>query len=129
MLSAALIIVSLILGYVVVAALTMVSTFTVIRLQPRFVVESHRLRTRYKLLQDFLWVISSGIGGYLALLAAHEASLLATATLLSALLLFALWTNGEETRQLGLLHMLLKSACVIAGIAVAYIIRVLQLGE
>jgi hypothetical protein len=129
MLSTALIIVSLILGYVVVAALTMVSTFAIASLNSSFVVDGHRLRTRYKLLQDALWTLSSGIGGYLALLAAREASLALTAILLAAVLLFVLWKNSEETRQIGLLHMLLMSACIVAGIAVAYIIRVLQIAE
>jgi hypothetical protein len=129
MLSAALIIVSLILGYVIVAGLAMVSAFAITRHIPGFVVENHRLRTRYKLLQDALWAVSSCIGGYLALLAAQEASLALTATLLAVVLLFVLWKNGEETRQIGLLHMLLLSACIVTGIGVAYVIRILQIPE
>jgi hypothetical protein len=40
-----------------------------------------------------------------------------------------LWKNGEETRQIGLLHMLLLSACIVTGIGVAYVIRILQIPE
>jgi hypothetical protein len=127
MLSAALIIVSLILGYVVTVALSMVSTFAIVHLRRSIVLDDNRLSTRYKLLQDLLWVLCSAIGGYLALLVAQHASLLLTAALLAAILIFMLWKNSAETRQVGLLYMLLTSACIVIGIASAYFIRTLQM--
>jgi uncharacterized membrane protein YfcA len=126
MLSAALIVVSLILGYVVTVTLSMVSTFAIVHFRRGIVVEDRRLTTRYKLLQNLLWIVHSAIGGYLALLVANHAPLLLTAVLLAAILILMLWKNTHETRQVGLLYMLLTSACVVAGIATAYLIRALQ---
>jgi len=127
MLSAALITVSLIIGYVVVIALTMVSIFTIAKLHPHFVVKNHRLRARYKLLQDIFWFGFALIGGYVAIMAAAEASTSLTSALLVVILLIALWKNSEETKQRGLPHMLLASASIVAGIGAAYAIRAWQL--
>ena len=127
MLSAALITVSLILGYLVVIAFTMVSVFTIATLHPHFPVENYRLRTRYKLLQSMLWFVFAFIGGYLAILAAAEASTLLTSGLLAVILVIALWRNPSEAKQRGLLHMLLASASIVAGISAAYAIRAWQL--
>ncbi|MBS1800900.1 MAG: hypothetical protein JSS95_13880 [Acidobacteria bacterium] len=126
MLTAALIVVSLVLGYVVTVALSMVSTFAIVHFRRGLVVQDRRLRTRYKLLQDLLWIVYSAVGGYLALLAANHAPLPLTAMLLAAILILVLWKNSQETRQVGLLYMLLTSACIIAGIAAAYMLRIWQ---
>jgi hypothetical protein len=126
MLSASLITVSLILGYVVVIALIMVSTFAIVKLRPQLAVENHRLSRRYKLLQDALWFLYSALGGYIAIVAAAEASISLTAALLATILVIAFWRNPEEAQQRGLPHMLLTSACIVAGIASAYLLRAWQ---
>jgi hypothetical protein len=127
MLSAALITVSLILGYLVVIAFTMASVFTIATLHPHFPVENHRLRKRYKLLQSILWFVFAFIGGYMAIRAAAEASPLLASGLLAVILVFALWSNPTESKQRGLLHMLLASASIVAGISAAYAVTALKL--
>ncbi len=127
MLSAALITVSLILGYLVVIAFTMVSDFTIATLDPHFAVANHRLRTRYKLLQSILWFVFAFIGGYMAIRAAAEASGLLASGLLAVILAFVLWSNPPESKQRGLFHMLLACAANIVGISAAYAITSLKL--
>lgn len=127
MLSAARIIVSLIFGYVVTVALVAASTFAIVHLRRDIVLDGRRLSTRYKLLQDLLWILHSAIGGYIALLIAWNASHTLTAALLAVILLVTLWRNSEEARQIGLLHMLAASGSIIIGIAAAYYLRGLQM--
>ncbi|MBS1821973.1 MAG: hypothetical protein JST61_08370 [Acidobacteria bacterium] len=127
MLSAARIVVSLVLGYAETVALAMVSTFALVHLRRDIVLDGRRLSMRYKLLQGVLWMVNSAIAGYLALLAAGNASHALTAALLAAALVVALWRNTEEARQTGLLYMLAASASIVAGVAVAYYARGLQM--
>ena len=120
MLSASLITVALILGYTVAVALMMLSVFGIAGTRPRLAVDNYRVRIRYKLLQDLLWIVYAGLGAYLSVWVAADAHPSLTAALLAAILIGVLWKNPEEARQTGLLHMLLSSACILAGIAVGY---------
>ena len=127
MLAAALIVISLVLGYLVTVTLLSASTFVVVHHWRSIVLDGDRLSARYKLLQDLLWGLSSAIGGYLALLVAYDAPLQLTALLLAVFLIYMFWKNPTETRQIGLLYSLLTSACIVIGIAAAYLIRTLQI--
>lgn len=126
MLSAALIFVSLVVAYVVVAALTTLSTLILVTVKPSFAVENNRLRSRYKLLQDLFWLVFSAVGGYVAVTGATEASPMIAAALLVALLLAVIWANRAEARQRGMLHMLLTSLCIMGGVAGGYLLRMKQ---
>jgi hypothetical protein len=123
MLSAALITVSLIVAYAIVVALTALSTFAIVSLKPGLAVEDLRLRTGYNLLQDLFWLSFSALGGYVVTAGTTEASPRLAAALLVVLLLAVIWTNKAEARQRGMIHMLLASACIMAGVAGGYTLR------
>lgn len=127
MLSAAIITVSLIAGYTLVAALTMLATFAIAKLSPTLAVKDHRLNESYNLLQDLLWLIFSAAGGYVAVAGSTEASPPFTAAALAVIFLVVIWSNQSEARQRGLIHMLITSACIVAGIAGAYALRMKQI--
>jgi hypothetical protein len=129
MFSVAIIIVSLIAGYTLVAALTMFATFAIAKLSPTLAIKDHRLSNSYNLLQDLLWLIFSAAGGFVAVAVAGStgASPLFTAAALAVILLVVIWSNHSEARQRGFIHMLITSTCIVAGIAGAYVLRMKQI--
>jgi hypothetical protein len=127
MLSAALIFISLIIGYVVVVALAGLSAFAITSYMPAFAVQNGRLSTSYNLLLDLMWLLYSFLGGYIAAAGAAEASPHIAAGLLALALIGVMWTGLAEARQRGLIHLFISTACVVAGIAAGYIFRMQQI--
>ena len=126
MISASLITVSLILGYVIAVGLSMVFVFGVVRMMPSLVHQDHRLRGIYLLLQDCMWFVCAALAGYASSwIAAESSSPWVGASLLGAVLVWAMWRNTEEVMQRGLIHMLLASACACAGVAVGFSLHLL----
>ena len=107
---------------------TMGSAFAVASMSPRMVVDNHRLRTPYKLLQDLLWLPSTALGSYLAVWIASNAHPALAAVLLAGILIRVLWNNSDEARQRGLMHMLLSSVSIIAGVGLGYLLRFYTFG-
>ena len=121
MLSATLIAVALILGYLVAVGLSMMVFFGVARTAPQFVVKGHLVRTRYKLLEELVWLVCVTAGSYLsALVAELTMRPMLVGGLLALILILVLWANRWETRQRGLGHQLLMSAVSAAGVAAGY---------
>jgi NADH:ubiquinone oxidoreductase subunit 6 (subunit J) len=121
MISATLIVVSLILGYVIAVGLSMMFVFGVVRIWPSLVRQNHRLTGIYLLLQDVVWFVIAAVAGYAASWVAAESSTpWVGAALLGVVLVVAMWRNIEEVMQRGLIHMLLASGCVLAGVAAGF---------
>ena len=121
MISATLIIVSLILGYVIAVGLSMAFVFGVVRMWPSLVRQDHRLTGFYLLLQDVVWFVTAAVAGYAASwIAAESSAPWVGAALLGVVLVGVMWRNIEEIMQRGLIHMLLASGCAFAGVAVGF---------
>ena len=121
MISASLIAVSLILGYVIAVGLSLVFVFGLVWMWPSLVRRDHRLRGGYLLVQDGIWFVCAAIAGYASSwIAAESSSPWVGAALLSVVLVWAMWRNIEEVMQRGLIHMLLASACACAGVAAGF---------
>ncbi|MDE1177864.1 MAG: hypothetical protein PW789_14895 [Edaphobacter sp.] len=123
MLSAALILVSFLMGYIVVVSLIAFSNFVIPTYLRTFAVRNNQLSTGYKLLQDLLWLVCSLIGGYIVVAGSIEARPRITAILLAVALLIVMWRNMSEVRQRGLFHMMLSSLGIIIGVAGAYLLQ------
>jgi len=120
MLTVSLIVVSVILGYLLAVALSMVTIFVVARQWPGFAVRDHRMRNLYLLLQDALWLPSGAAGGYAASWLVADSFPWLAATVLAATVIAAMWLNTEEVMQRGLVHMLLANACFATGVGVGF---------
>ncbi len=60
-------------GYLIAVALLMTATFGITSLAPAFVVKDYRIRKRYKLTQDLVWLLCAAAGGYVTALIAGKA--------------------------------------------------------
>jgi hypothetical protein len=120
MLTVSLIVVSVILGYLLAVASSMVTTFVVARQWPGFAVRDHRMRNLYLLLQDALWLPSGAAAGYAASWLVAGSMPWLAATILAVTVIAAMWRNTEEVMQRGLVHMLLASACVAFGVGIGF---------
>jgi predicted histidine transporter YuiF (NhaC family) len=128
MLTVSLIVVSVILGYLLAVALSMVTTFAVARQWPGFAVRDHRMRNQYLLFQDAVWLVSGAVAGYAASLLVADSMPWAAAALLAVMVIAAMWRNTEEVMQRGLIHMLLASACIVAGVGAGFALHLRQRG-
>jgi hypothetical protein len=126
MITDVLIAVALALGYVVAVALSMAGTFAITAANPTFVAKEYRIRQRYKLIQELLWLVCATAGGYVTALVAGGAYPWLSGTLLAGILILVLWTNTWEMRQRGLAHQLLMSMVTAAGVAIGYLFRMPQ---
>jgi hypothetical protein len=127
MLSAALIVVSLSIGYILVVGLVGSTTYGLAMLKPSLAVRDHRITTTFNLFQDVVWLIFSALGGYVVATGAAEASPRLAAALFAAILIFVVWRNMDEARHRGMIHMLITSSFILVGIAAGYFLHMHQL--
>jgi hypothetical protein len=123
MIPGVLIAVGLAVGYTVTVGLAMVATFALTAASPAFVVREYRIRQRYKLVQELLWLACATAGGYATATVTGTVYPWLSAILLAVMLILVLWTNTWEMRQRGLANQLLMSVMSIAGVATGFVLR------
>jgi hypothetical protein len=123
MVTAALIALALILGYIVTISLCLAMTFGIGSAMPEVVTEQYRIRDSYKVLQEVVWLVCATIGGFLTALVAGDIAPWFVGSLLAAALIAVLWTNSWEARQRGLAHQILMSLLSIGGVVAGYMLR------
>jgi hypothetical protein len=110
-------------GYVVAVGLAMAATFGIAAASPAFVTREHRIRQRYKLIQELLWLVCTAAGGYVTAAVTSTANPWLSGALLAGILLLVLWTNTWEMRQRGLANQFLMSVVTVAGVVAGYVLR------
>jgi hypothetical protein len=124
MVTATLIALALILGYVVTIGLSLAVTLWIGSAKPSMVTDQYRIRNSYKLLQEAVWLVCAAIGAYLtALVAGDVAPFWFVGSLLAAALIAVLWSNSWEARQRGLGHQILMTLVSICGVVAGYMLR------
>ncbi|HEY8997068.1 MAG TPA: hypothetical protein VIM60_04185 [Edaphobacter sp.] len=120
MFSAALIFVSLCISYLLVIGTVGLTTYGVAVMSPSLAVSNRRLTLFYNFFQDIVWLAASIVGGFVVTTGAAEASPRMAAAILGLILLFVVWRNMSEARERGMIHMLLTSIFIVAGIYEGY---------
>jgi len=116
--------VALVLGYFVAVGLSMLATFGIANAAPQFIAREHRLKTRYKILQELVWLVCATAGAYpSAWVADLTGKPWAVGALLACILVLIPWTNTWEMRQRGLLHQIILSIAAVAGVGVGYFLQ------
>jgi hypothetical protein len=108
---------SLIPGYLVAVGLLMAATFGITSLAPAFAVKEYRIRKRYKLVQDLVWLVCATAGGFVTAAVAGAAQVWLAGIVLAGAMILVLWTNSWEMRQRGIVHQILMSLVSAAGVA------------
>src|SRR5580704_1878818 len=111
---------ALLVGYFVAVLLSLIATLGIGSAFPGFVVENHRVRNGYKLLQDGIWLVCATAAGYVTALVADGESSLLVGGLLAGVLVGVLWTNSWEARQRGMAHQILMSVASVAGVTIGF---------
>ena len=114
---------ALLAGYLVAVVLSLITTFGIGSAFPGLVVEDYRVRSRYKLLQDVVWLVCSTAAGYVTALVADDKSPLLVGGLLTGILIGVLWANSWEARQRGMAHQILMSVASVAGVTIGYFLK------
>ena len=112
----------LLLGYTLAVGSFLVVTLGIASAAPAFAVREYRIRTRYKLLQDVLWLGCTFFAGFAAAALVGEFYPVIVDLLLTAGLVAVLWMNAWEARQRGLPHQILMSMVTAAGVATGFIL-------
>jgi hypothetical protein len=124
MITGAFLLVAIVLGYLLTVGLSMAATFTITKSLPDLVSRDHRITSRYKFLQDGVWLLSAAVGGYAtALVLGTEHSPWMGSMALMAILMGVLWTNTWEMRQRGVGHQMLMSLATVAGVGAGFFLR------
>ena len=123
MITATILVVSLLVGYLATLGCALAGTFLVASLSPRFVIENHYLRSGYKLTQEFVVLLAATAGGYASAAVGGSIHPLLTEVCLAAILVSINWINSWELRQRGLAHQILLTICLIAGVFAGYALR------
>ena len=110
-------------GYLVAFVLSGIATFGIGYVFPGFVVENYRVRGRYKLLQDVVWLACTTAAGYVAALIADDKPPFMVGGLLIGVLIGVLWTNSWEVRQRGMVHQILMSVATVAGVTIGFLLK------
>jgi hypothetical protein len=114
---------SLFCGYVVAVGLSMAATFGITAASREFVVEDYRVRTRYKYLQDGVWLVCATAGGYVAAVINGRDHPWVTGVGLVVILVGVLWLNAWEMRQRGLGHQIAMSLMATVGVTVGFVLH------
>lgn len=114
---------ALFVGYAVAVGLSMAATFGITAAKPDFVLKDHRIRRRYKFVQDGIWLVCATAGGYAAALVNGQAHAWVVGPGLVAILVAALWINAWEMRQRGLGHQISISLGVVAGVTAGFMLH------
>jgi hypothetical protein len=123
MITASYIALALFLGYVVAVGLAMVATFGITAASRTFVVENHRIKTRYKYAQDAVWLVCATAGGYVAALINGPSHSWLVGAGLVAIFVGVLWRNVWEMRQRGLGHQISMSLVSAVGVAAGFFLH------
>jgi hypothetical protein len=110
-------------GYLVAVVLSLVVTLGIGSAFPASVVENHRVRNGYKLLQDGIWLVCTTAAGYVAALVAYGEPPLLVGGLLAGILVGVLWANSWESRQRGMAHQILISVASVAGVTIGFLLK------
>ena len=123
MITGVLIAAALALGYAVAVALALAATFCIAAARPAFVTKEYRIRQRYKLVQELLWLVCAAAGGYVTAAVSGGAHCWLSGTVLAGMLILVQWTNSWEMRQRGVPNQLLMSVMTVAGVVTCYVLR------
>ena len=114
-------------GYIVAVVLLMAVSFAITSRVPAFVVHDYRIRKRYKLTQDLVWLMCATAGGYVTAFMTPIVGGVFIPWLpcaaLAIVLIVMLWSNSWEMRQRGITHQILISIVTIAGVAAGYLLQ------
>ena len=114
---------ALILGYAITVVLSMAATFAISSVSPSFVVKDHRIRLRYKLLQDLVWLFCAIAAGYITSWVAQRVDPWLAKSALAAVLVVLLWVNTWEMRQRGIPHQVAMTLLSVAGVMIGFALR------
>jgi hypothetical protein len=123
MISVTVMIVAILAGYVVVVGVTLAVTLAMGSSAPESVVVEHRVRRRFKVTQDLVWLASAALGGFVAALIAGTVRPWMVAALLMAALVLVLWKNTWEARQRGLTHQILITLASVVGVGIGFLLK------
>jgi uncharacterized membrane protein YfcA len=115
---------ALLFGYATTVILAMAATFAITSASKSFVVKDFKIRRRYKLLQDLLWLPCAIAGSYVASWVGSGLSQWMTGGAFVAVLVGVLWMNAWEMRQRGVPHQIVMTLMSVAGVVIGFMIRV-----
>ena len=116
--------IALLLGYATTVILSMAATFGITSISKSFVVRDFKIRWRYKLLQDLLWLPCAIAGGFVASFIGAGISQWITGAAFIAVLASILWTNAWEMRQRGIPHQVAMTLISVAGTVIGFMLRI-----
>jgi hypothetical protein len=114
---------ALFLGYVVAVGLAMAATFGITAASRDLVSKDYRIRTKYKYVQDGVWLVCAMAGGYVSALVSGPSHSWVVGAGLVAILVGVLWMNAWEMRQRGLGHQISMSLVSVVGVATGFLIH------
>jgi hypothetical protein len=114
---------ALFLGYVVAVGLAMAATFGITAASRDLVAKDYKIRTKYKYVQDGVWLLCAMAGGYVSALVNGPSNSWVVGAGLVAILVGVLWMNAWEMRQRGLGHQISMSLVSVVGVAVGFLIH------
>jgi hypothetical protein len=118
MISVAVTLLALVLGYLLTVGCSLLSIFGIGSASPSFVMQNQRIGTGYKRVHALVWMICAMIGTFAAVFAAAVGGVgvWVIAIPLGAALIGVLWVNTWESRQRGLAHQILLSMTTVIGV-------------
>ena len=112
---------ALLAGYTVAVAITLAATMVIGSAAPAFVIIEYRVRRRFKVVQDLIWLVASAVGGSISALITGQTRTWIVAGLLAAAMIGVLWRNSWESRQRGLAHQILMSVACAGGVVIGFV--------
>jgi len=124
MITGAFLLLAISFGYLLTVGLSMAATFAITKTSPDLITRDYRITSRYKFLQDGVWLVCTAIGGYAtALILGADHSPWIGSMALMAVLMGVLWTNTWEMRQRGVGHQILISIATVTGVTAGFLLR------
>lgn len=115
--------IALLFGYATTVILSMATTFAITLTSKNFVVKDFKIRRRYNLVQDLLWLPCVIPGAYVTSWVGSALSQWMTGATLIAVLVGVLWANAWERRQRGIPHQIVMTLMSVAGVVIGFMIR------
>jgi uncharacterized oligopeptide transporter (OPT) family protein len=124
MITATFLALGLFLGYTVTVGFSMAATFAITSVSHDFVAtKEFRMRRRFKVAQDVIWLVGATAGGYVASWVVGSSHPVIGAVALVAILVGVLWMNAWEMRQRGVPHQIVMSLMSAAGVAAGFVLH------
>ena len=114
---------SVLVGYLVTVLCALVTTIGVASASPKFVMANYRVRTRYKLVHELMWLLCVIAGAYATAKVGMGVATMEQEVALGAVLIFMLWRNTWEARQRGTAHQILISLLTVVGVWGGFALR------